>query len=726
MADADNSTTTKTGCQAPELTSCSTTLDFALAYIKKGWSLFPGYWEVEGKGKKVVHSFLPWKRYEQFFPTELEIRSWINEWPNANLFIVTGALSQIIVIDIDDPRLLEVWGLENVPRVATGRGFHLYFKHPGIPLRNQVQIQGQSVDLRAEGGCACAPPSLHPSGKRYSWIISPDGDLPEIPTWLIELLRDKEQSAPKAIPGTIPEGTRHTTLVSLAGSMRRRGASEAAIQAALQAENTKCNPPLSEKDIKAIAGSISRYPSPEDGQKNYNLTDLGNAERLLHQFGENIRYCYERKLWLIWNGKHWGWDYGSQITEMASQMVRTIYAEAAAEPDKERRQAILDHARRSESNTKINALKELAQAFCPVSVNDLDQQPYLFSVQNGTLNLSTGQLHPHRREDLLTFSVQVDYDEQATCPLWERFLDRIMASDAGLITYLQQAVGYSLTASVKHQLFFLLHGIGANGKSTFVNTIRKILGQYGERLDKESITAAKLGQGPKEALADLKGKRFVLCTELEEGQFLAMSLIKDLTGGEGIKADRKYEHYVSFPATWKLWLMGNHKPVITDTTVSAWRRVRLIPFQIVIPRDEQDLDLVNKLEAELPGILTWAVRGCLSEAREGLREPKAVLDATLTYQKEEDTIAAFLSDRCIVNKEYRLVKGDMRKAYDAWCVATGSRPMGPRAFKRRLLEKGLGESKVMSNRYWEGVGFKEDEELPGLQKDEGVVDDLPF
>jgi len=472
------------------------------------------------------------------------------------------------------------------------------------------------------------------------------------------------------------------------------------------------------EELEDLVASCPEYEPPRETRPkaipaldagSFNLTDLGNAERLIKYYGDKLRYCYERKRWLVWNGRVWEWDAGAKIAVLAKLTVRNIYHEAGNEPDEKKRKELADHARRSESDHKINAMVNLAQSELgiPVKVTELDTNPWLFNCLNGTLDLKTGQLLPHRKEDMITILVPIEYHPDAQCPRWINFLDQVTGGDTDLACYLQRAVGYSLTGDTKSQVLFFLYGLGSNGKSTFVATIRKLAGGYGERVNTDlfMIKDKNMG-GPKEGLANLKGKRYVVASELEDGRRLAVGLIKDMTGGETIKADRKYEHEFEYQPTHKLWLVGNHKPIIKDTTLSIWRRMKLIPFTVTIPDNEIDLDMPAKLEEELPGILAWAVKGCLDWQRLGLNDPRAVSDATSNYRHEQDILGDFIEDCCVLEPLASIPKSELKEEYHKWCQDNSVEPVTQRTFKSRLIERGIGEGKSGSIRYWKGITLR--------------------
>jgi len=267
---------------------------------------------------------------------------------------------------------------------------------------------------------------------------------------------------------------------------------------------------------------------------------------------------------------------------------------------------------------------------------------------------------------------------------------------------------------------FFIYGLGSNGKSTFITTIRKLTGGYGTKANTSLFMAKdKNSSGPSEDLANLQGKRFVMASEIEDGRRLAVVLIKEMTGGEAIRADRKYEHEIEFQPVHKIWLVGNHKPVITDTTLSIWRRMKLVPFTVTIPNREMDPDLPAKLESELPGILAWAVRGCLEWQKCGLQEPKAVTNATSDYRHEQDILSDFIDDCCLLIPTAAVSKHELKTAYEEWCNNTGSQPVSQKTFRARLIERGITEGKSGSTRYWRGIVLLEAEGQQGQLGQEG-------
>lgn len=448
-----------------------------------------------------------------------------------------------------------------------------------------------------------------------------------------------------------------------------------------------------------------RAEAPVEPDAEYHLTDLGNAKRLVALHGDNLRYCHPVGRWYVWDGRRWSEDATAAVERLAKETVQAMYAEAARIDDDEARKALVKHALRSEGKDRLAAMIWLARSEpgIPVLPEELDRDPYLLNVANGTLDLRTGELRPHRREDLITRLIDVEYDPEAQCPLWLAFLNRITDGNQELISYLQRAVGYCLTGDVSEQVLFIAYGTGANGKTVFLRTLLNLLGPYGKPTDPE-LLLARYGEAHPTGIADLMGARLAVVLETEEGRRLNETLTKWLTGGDRLKARKMRQDFFEFEPTHKIWIATNHKPTIRGTDYAIWRRIRLIPFNVTIPEDERDPHLVDKLRAELPGILAWAVRGCLAWQREGLGLPEDVKKATQAYREEMDLLADFLAECCATGPDKKVPAKQLYEAYRNWCEKNGEQPVSQKAFGMRLTERGfLREKKGIY--WWYGIGL---------------------
>ena len=371
--------------------------------------------------------------------------------------------------------------------------------------------------------------------------------------------------------------------------------------------------------------------------------------------------------------------------------MKHIYVESGQSEDKNFRKELASYALVCESEARRRAMVSSSKALegIPIQPEELDQEPWLLNVTNGTLDLNTGELREHRREDLITKLAPVNYDPKATCPIWEEFLDKIMDGNQNLIRYLQKAAGYALTGSTKEQCLFFLYGLGANGKSTFLNIIREMMGEYAKQTTSETFMVKK-GDHISCDIADLKGARFVAADEVENGRRLAEVLVKQITGGDRVKARFLYGQLFEYDPEYKIFLAANHKPVIRGTDNAIWRRIRLIPFTVQIPEPEQDKELLDKLKAELPGILNWAITGCLEWINGNLNPPQEVKDATNDYRVDMDILSDFFEDRCIIEEGASVKVGELYKAYTDWGEKAGEKKLlSSSDFGTKMEERGF-------------------------------------
>jgi putative DNA primase/helicase len=616
-----------------------------------------------------------------------------NTVPGANIGVATGA-SNLVVVDIDPKKDgFTSWKALNIPvntlicKTGSG-GAHLYFTAPeGDSLPNTAGKLGKGIDTRGNGGYVVAPPSVHPNGTPYTWY----NDLPitQLPPQLLTLLR-QPGGAGAAPDATILEGTRNEELSKVAGRLRAQGLShDEGLIALLNANLKRCAPPLSKAEVTTIRDSAWKYPAGE------HATDLGNARLLVALHGQDIAYCEAWKSWVVWDGVRWVKDDTREVERRAKDTARKLCMAAAQEQDDDRRKLKMRHALKSESRYSIQAMVDLARGEPNIirRAEDFDTNQWLLNVLNGTIDLQTGKLGPHRREDLITKLAPVEFDPTAPREKWLAFLDKIMCSRTVMTDYLQKVVGYSLSGNTAEHVIFFLYGTGANGKSTFLEALRATMGGYAQVMSPETLTRNKGGAAGKARgdLVRLKGARLVTTCEMEEGKRLAEGVVKQMTGGDTMIARALYSSEVEFMPTHKIFLATNHKPVITGTDKAIWRRIHLIPFDVMIPEDERIRDYFDTvLRDELPGILAWAVQGCVTWQREGgLRPAEDVVVAVDEYKVDMDRIGAFLNDECVRAKDKRVRAGEVYAAYQDWCREGGMQPLNITRFGRKLTERGL-------------------------------------
>lgn len=463
------------------------------------------------------------------------------------------------------------------------------------------------------------------------------------------------------------------------------------------------------QEINQISAETKTPPIRVNYDSALSFSDLGNAERMIQRHGLNMRFCFAWNRWLTWDGKRWVKDETGAIVRYAKETAKSLYADAAVISDPKDLREFLRHALRSESDNRIKAMINLAQSEpgIPVKTDELDRDPWLFNCPNGTVDLRTGVLLPHSRNHLITKISPVEYSASAVCPNWEAFLDRIMSGNQNLISFLQMAIGYCLTGDTREQCLFILYGSGANGKSTLINTMSSLLGDYAQQTPVNTLMI-KQNDGVPNDIARLKGARFVAAVEAEEGRQLAENMIKQLTGGDIITARFMRSEFFEFKPEFKIFLATNHKPEIKGTDAGIWRRIRLIPFNVCIPPDEQDKDLQNKLKAELPGILRWALEGCIAWQQCGLETPIEIEEAVLEYRAEMDHVSAFFRERCKFDPLERVLASTLTSKYEEWCRDCQVELLNPKQFAARLRENGCSPIKMgaTSQRGWKGVNLR--------------------
>ena len=459
---------------------------------------------------------------------------------------------------------------------------------------------------------------------------------------------------------------------------------------------------------EAQAKSKSQATPGAEIDRGLRLTDWGNAERLVALHGGDLRFCDPLGKWLTWDGRRWTADATLEVERRAKDMVRSIYSEAAAAQDQKLREALAHHALKSESEAKRKALIASARSEpgIPILPEHLDRDPWLLNVLNGTIDLRTGQLRPHSRGDFITKLAPVHFDPKAECPLWWKFLERILPPE--IVEFVQKAVGYSATGLTREQVFFLLYGLGDNGKTVFLETIGGVLGDYAKATDPETFMLKKYSGIPND-LAALRGARFVKSVETSGGRRMSEARIKQMTGEDTVTARFLHAEWFDFKPQFKWWLATNNKPIIRDPTHSMWRRVRFIPFEVQIPKEEQDKQLSEKLKEEWPGILNlFIVEGALLWQHKGLEPPERIKQATQAYREEMDILGMWIGESCVVAPGASALATELHKSYLAWAEQNGEKqPLSQTAFGTSLTERGYppdrrGDGKVIRL----GIGLK--------------------
>jgi putative DNA primase/helicase len=486
-------------------------------------------------------------------------------------------------------------------------------------------------------------------------------------------------------------------------------------------------------DLLGRAQETKPEPATPPGDDPHH-TDVGNAMRLIRRHGRDLRFCEPWEKWLHYDGGVWTDEAGQRVQRLAKETVLALFGDATQrvlevgrqlkqlpDGDQSKRLRLKAELRRAEKDVafafkseaapRIHARIDLASSEPGVAVSpdELDRHPMLLNCRNGVVDLATGALRPHDRQDLLTAQAPVQYDPNARCPVWEGMLQTIFAGKEEMIRHVQKLLGYALTGDVREQLLIVLWGGGANGKTTLVNAVMEALGEgYAIKAGRDLLMARKMDKHPTQ-LARLFGKRLVVATETQEAGRLDEATVKELTGSDPVAARRMFENLWQFNPTHKLFLVTNHRPDITGTDEGIWRRVHLVPFRVRIPDDQQDKGLADKLRAELPGILAWCVGGCLLWQQEGLKAPEEVQAATKAYRSEQDVLAAFIAECCDVQQELKCRATTLYAAYKAWADRGGEGPINQRHFGRALKERGY-ESYTNNGTMYRGICVRQDDD----------------
>lgn len=442
------------------------------------------------------------------------------------------------------------------------------------------------------------------------------------------------------------------------------------------------------------------------------LTDQGNSDLLVSRHSDQLRYVPSRAAWLTWAGHRWLWcEDDGEALQAAVETIQSI------EPNDE---PMRKHKHASLSRRALEATISIARrdARMRVSADELDADPHALNTPTGFVDLRTGTLQPADLSALHTMSTSVGYHPDATCPRWDAFLGYTFEDDPALADYVQRLAGYSATGEVTHHVLPFLHGSGGNGKSVFLDVIIAILGSYASSTPQGFLVAG--AREDESATARLKGMRLVVTSEVNQSAKFDEAKVKLLTGGDHLTARHLYARHFTFKPTHTLWLMGNHQPRVDAGGESFWRRLRLLPFTRTVPKDQRVEGLANKLVAEEgSGILAWIVRGAILAHTDGLAEPESVLEATSRYAEEEDALARFVTDRCILagGQNVKTNTKDVRAAYEQWCREEGEKTISPQVFGRELRTRfDIKSEKSHGRRFYQSLTLVGNENEP--EKDE--------
>jgi len=649
------------------------------------------------------------------------IDGWFDANPRANLAIRTGIVSRLVVVDVDiknnaggGESLAKLEGEHGQFATLTARtrtnGLHLFFLAPdGVAVKNSVGIL-PGIDVRGEGGYVVAAPSTI-DGRAYTWV-NPGEEVAPMPEWLVRLVTEKpkkkegigggntKSGASLLVQGLegLKGGTRNDGLFKLACQLRRDGYSYHVALGIVRNVAAKCDPPLEMEEATRCLNNGYGYTD------SYELSDLGNSERFLALHGGVLRFVPERERWIAWLDGRWQTESEEIIHQFGKLTVRMIADAAKGLPKgDEGAKAIRRFARQSESRAKLDAMLELASRESAVRVPErlLDADPLLIGVQNGVVDLRDQTFRDARPEDLITKRAGAAYDPDAGCPLWLGFLDRIMGGTAEMIGYLRRLSGYCLTGLTTERTLSIFVGSGANGKSTFLEVLRAVIGDYAIQTESATLMSIRgRSGGVRNDVARLVGARLVTSSESEEGARLAESLVKSLTGGDAICARFLFKEHFEYHPSFKIIMATNARPEVRGHDQAVWDRLHVVRFPVSIPREERDQSLREKLLAERAGVLRWAVEGCGEWRREGLRPPEEVVAATADFREDQDLLGQWIAQRCVTDlgPEVRTSSTALYEDFSSWLRVRGEEPVSHRVFGERL--RGKGFVPIKSNTYF--------------------------
>ena len=435
------------------------------------------------------------------------------------------------------------------------------------------------------------------------------------------------------------------------------------------------------------------------------LDDTGNAQRLNDLCGDIVRYCYTDKRWMYYRDGKWHYDNKGVVLNYADEVLDVMKQEQKqwAELDGgSRLQDFQKHLKKTRSNASKRAMVKEFEHLVPIVPDDFDKHKTLINACNGVLNLEKSGIAEHSPDFYMTRMLGTSVSNNPKKPeKWLNFLNQIFNDDAELIYYVQKALGYSLSGLTSEQCVFFLYGTGRNGKSTFLEIVRMILGDYATNIQPESIMMKSPNSSANTDIARLKGARLVTSVEPNEGMRLNEGLVKQLTGDDMITARKLYGDEFEYRPEFKLWMATNHKPKIRGTDLGIWRRIHIIPFTVTIPEDKVDKNLTEKLNVELPDILAWAVEGYRQWAAEGLDKPKIIEDAIREYQNEMDVISAFL-DSEYVHQGGEVKSGTLYAFYCRWADENNEYKMSNTKFGIEISKR-YNKIKKKDGRYYQGI-----------------------
>ena len=729
-AEGGKNQKTNVGCSVKGLAvDVNPPLAAALAYVEDGFPVCP----FGAYGQKIP--FTEHGIHDASTDPE-QIRKWWTDHPNASIALAPGPEAGFFVLDVDRPKkpgdadgvdtlreLEEKYG--ELPKTAWERtpsgGFHFFFKHVDGLSNKSKFLPG--LDIRTTGGAIIVSPSVsnlgkYTAGKPLEEFIADLKNVADAPAWFIEKARKAAEAektkAPKAKKtkaqplknGGTPvalkelaeavaeleaacEGERNDTLNTVgfrigqligSGQLERQHAFDTLIApTAPWGEDRKSADTLG----RALDAGIQKAK-----EKGPDLTEDLLALAFTGRYGDKFSFCHDTGAWYCWNGQCWQKD----KTRMPLHAMRELCRE-------------MNQQHKAIFGKMVTASGALKFAACDpkmaVTADGWDTDPMLIGTPGGVVDLRTGILAQGDPAQRITKLAGFTPSDKADCPMWLRFLEEATDGDKGLQRFMQQMAGYCLTGQTREHALFFIYGPGGNGKSVFLNILTALLAEYATTSAMTTFTASNNDQHPTD-LAMLKGARLVSVSETEDGRAWAESRIKQLTGGDKITARFMRQDFFEFTPQFKLVIVGNHQPILRNVDAAARRRFNIIPF--VHTPSNPDSDLGNKLKAELPGIMRWAIDGCLDWQSNGLVRPEVVLAATDEYFESQDLFGRWFEEQCDTSdKKAWTATKDLYASWAAYARRSGEEPGDVRRFGPMIARRGLLPQKQKGVRGFLGV-----------------------
>lgn len=578
----------------------------------------------------------------------------------------------------------------------------------GVRWANLEPLQGRDLvfwpDADDPGVLAMIEVASRVNGSRERWIdttgLAKGDDAADVTGDLVAFCKERVRATP-------PEEIRKVQPAAQEGESARQGeepsetlgGTAAVVESAITRVERAIPVTRIKADLDATADPADNMPAK--------YSEINVGLRFAGLYDGDLRYVDKWGRWMVYDGARWVHDEIRVAFERSKQLCCAVaeYARMDQVEFTTERQRQATIARYGEKRTVVN-IADLAKSDPRIAAraDQWDAEIWALNTPGGVVDLCTGSLRPARREDYMTRMTRVT--PGGDCPTWRRFLDVATAGDVELQRFMQRVAGYCLTGSTRDHALFFVYGTGGNGKGTFINTFKAILGGYAQAASMSTFTEQKHDDHPT-ALAGMMGARLVTAQETEEGKRWAESRIKALTGGDPIRARFMRQDEFEFIPQFKLLFAGNHKPGLRNVDEAMKRRLHLIPFTVTVQPEDRDPALPEKLESEAAGILAWAIEGCLEWQRIGLKPPAAVLAATAEYLEQQDNIAAWIEERCVVHTTISGKRGPLYQSYKEWAEEAGEFALPQKRWIGAMEHRGFRSRILNGAPMFDGIGLKD-------------------